>query len=321
MQCSTAHALAYRASGHVFAERMDLPRMSTAKLAQLMGITMSVTIGERKLKSSTLCFLAKETVLRYCYSADEVITREHVPWPRGISGEDQHDQLAELLVQIAGRMWADLQNPDKGKVPFKPDHYLKMWALRRPRFHGDFLLLDEAHDTNPCVEQVFLAQSEHAQLVMVGDSAQAIYGWRGAPDVMTGFAGNQLALSHSFRFGDAVAAEANRRLAIADAPIRLTGSPAVESRLDTVEDPDAILCRTNGGAIAEILTPLAAGRRVALAGRADDLHQPAEAARDLQAGLPHHPPTGSCCCLPPGPKCRTTPSGTPTGATCSRSST
>ncbi|MFF4599854.1 hypothetical protein [Amycolatopsis sp. NPDC001319] len=80
-----------------------------------------------------------------------------------------------------------------------------------------------------------------------------------------------LALSHSFRFGDAVAGEANRWLAIARAPIRLTGSPAVRSSLDTVEDPDAILCRTNGGAIAEILTLLAAGRRVALAGRAEDL--------------------------------------------------
>ncbi|MEV0070888.1 MULTISPECIES: hypothetical protein [unclassified Amycolatopsis] len=40
------------------------------------------------------------------------------------------------------------------------------------------------------------------------------------------------------------------------------------SSLDTVEDPDAILCRTNGGAIAEILALLTAG----------------VAARDLQAG-------------------------------------
>ncbi|WP_239153927.1 hypothetical protein [Amycolatopsis sp. FDAARGOS 1241] len=104
-------------------------------------------------------------------------------------------------------------------------------------------------------------------------------------------------LSHSFRFGDAVAAEANRRLAIADAPIHLTGSPTVESRLDTVEDPDAILCRTNGGATAEILTPPAARRRVALAGRADELRRPAEAARDLQAGRrTTHPPRAAAVC-------------------------
>ncbi|WP_370936216.1 UvrD-helicase domain-containing protein [Amycolatopsis sp. cg13] len=284
VQCSTAHSLAFRAGGHVYADRLDRPRMATAKLARLLGITMTVTIGARTLHASTLCSIAKETVLRYCYSADDVLGREHVPWPKGIADEQQHDQLAELALPLAERMWADLQDPHRGKVPFKPDHYLKMWALKRPRFRGDFLLLDEAQDTNPCVEQVFLAQGEHAQLVMVGDSAQAIYGWRGARDVMTGFRGRQLALSHSFRFGGAVAAEANRWLALADAPIRLTGSPAVSSRLETVRAPDAILCRTNGGAMAEVLALLSEGRRVALAGRSEELRRLAEAARDLQEG-------------------------------------
>lgn len=41
-----------------------------------------------------------------------------------------------------------------------------MWALTEPRIPGDFLLLDEAQDTNPVVEQVFNAQRGHAQLVM-----------------------------------------------------------------------------------------------------------------------------------------------------------
>ncbi|WP_202868925.1 UvrD-helicase domain-containing protein [Kribbella antibiotica] len=81
-------------------------------------------------------------------------------------------------------------------MPFKHDHYLKMWALTRPQIPGEFLLLDEAQD--PAVERVFLDQGRHAQLVMVGDSAQAIYGWRGARDVMTGFGGRQLALSQVF---------------------------------------------------------------------------------------------------------------------------
>ncbi|ADJ45314.1 DNA helicase [Amycolatopsis mediterranei S699] len=282
--CATAHSLAFKAVGHRYQDRLNHPRMATAKLARSLGITMEVTIGERKLTTAALCYAAQRTVILYCYSADETLDRQHVPWLKGIGEEHLHDQLTHLVLPYARRMWADLQNPERGRVPFKHDHYLKMWALTRPRLYGDFFLLDEAQDTNPVVEQVFLAQGEHAQLVMVGDSAQAIYGWRGARDVMTGFAGRRLALSHSFRFGDGVAAEANRWLAIAGAPIRLTGSPAVASRVETVEQPDAILCRTNGGAMAEILTLLGKGRRVALAGRAAVLQSLAEAARDLQAG-------------------------------------
>jgi hypothetical protein len=64
---------------------------------------------------------------------------------------------------------------------------------------------------------------------------------------VTGFDGRQLALSHSFRFGQAIAEEANRWLAIADAPIRLTDSPHVSGRLQPLPGtPEAILCRTNG---------------------------------------------------------------------------
>lgn len=84
---------------------------------------------------------------------------------------------------------------------------------------------------------------------MVGDSAQAIYGWRGASDVMTRFDGHALTLSQSFRFGPRLADEANRWLTMADAPIRLTGADAIPTELAPVERPDAVLCRTNIGAL------------------------------------------------------------------------
>jgi hypothetical protein len=282
--CSTAHSLAFQAVGRRYQERMNRPRMTTVKLAALLGLTTSTTIGARSLSAPALCSIAKDTVLQFCYSADEVMGGRHVPWPKGISDEHEHGHLVEIVLPVARRMWSDLQSPDKGKVPFKHDHYLKMWALTRPHLDGDFLLLDEAQDTNPAVERVFLDQGGHAQLVMVGDSAQAIYGWRGARDVMTDFTGGKLALSHSFRFGDAIAGEANRWLAIAGAPIRLTGAPDLAGRLETVTNPDAILCRTNGGAIAEILALLAEGRRVALTGRVEVMRDLAMAARDLKAG-------------------------------------
>lgn len=189
-----------------------------------------------------------------------------MPHLRGLEDKDLHAELAAHLVPFARKAWADLQHFEDGAVRFDHDHYLKIWALTRPRIDADFLLLDEAQDTNPVVEQIFLAQRDHAQLVMVGDSAQAIYHWRGAKDIMTGFDGTQLALSQSLRFGPDLAAEANRWLRLADAPIRLTGTPAVPTELGPVTQPDAVLCRTNVGAMAQVMTLMAAGHQVALAG-------------------------------------------------------
>jgi hypothetical protein len=83
---------------------------------------------------------------------------------------------------------------------------------------------------------------------------------------MSTFDGTALTLSRSFRFGAAVATEANRWLAIAGQPLRITGTPDITSTVTTPTGitpaaaaairPRAILCRTNGGAMTGILAQL-----------------------------------------------------------------
>nr|WP_249816408.1 UvrD-helicase domain-containing protein [Bradyrhizobium sp. 180] len=55
---------------------------------------------------------------------------------------------------------------------------MKLWALSNPAIAADFILLDEAQDTNPVVLDVLRKQP--AQMVYVGDKYQQIYEWRGA---------------------------------------------------------------------------------------------------------------------------------------------
>ncbi|MFI0714077.1 UvrD-helicase domain-containing protein [Streptomyces inhibens] len=282
--CKTAHALAFASVGHRYARRLNAPRRPAWQTGQDLGITKPVRIGERDLSPKTLSHALLRTVSRFCHSAAPTINRHHVPRLRGLEEQPLHDQFAQLITPFAQKAWADLQNPDDGKVRFDHDHYLKIWSLTSPKIDADFLLLDEAQDTNPVVEQIFNSQRSHAQLVMVGDSAQAIYQWRGAKDVMTGFDGTSLALSQSFRFGPRLAEEANRWLAIAGASIRLHGSQTIATEIGLVSSPDAVLCRTNVGAITEVVQLLATGRRVALVGGGENLRSLALAARDLKEG-------------------------------------
>ncbi|WNO77000.1 UvrD-helicase domain-containing protein [Streptomyces sp. AM8-1-1] len=284
--CKTAHSLAFAAVGHRYARRLNGPRQAGWKTGMALGITKAVRIGEREVTHKALSHAVLRTVTRYCHSADRTLTPCHVPQLRGLEDPRLHTQLTQTVLPFARKAWADLQHPEDGVVRFDHDHYLKIWALSDPKIDADFLLLDEAQDTNPVLEQVLTAQRAHAQLVMVGDSAQAIYGWRGARDIMAGFDGHTLPLSRSFRFGPALASEANRWLTIADAPIRLTGSDTIPTELAPVERPDAVLCRTNIGAITEVMAHLAAGYQVALAGGGRSLYTLATAARDLKSGRP-----------------------------------
>jgi superfamily I DNA/RNA helicase len=282
--CKTAHATAYAAIGHRYTNRLNSPRQPAWKTGQALGITRPLRIGDHEIGPRALSHTVLRTVTRYCYSADRTLAHHHVPRLRGLDTADAHAQLADQVMPFALKAWADLHNPEQGVVRFEHDHYLKMWALTEPRLEADFLFLDEAQDTNPVLEEVFAAQRGHAQLVMVGDSAQAIYGWRGARDVMSGFDATPLTLTRSFRFGPLIAEEANRWLALADAPIRLTGTDTIATDVSALDRPDAVLCRTNIGAMAEVLRLLAAGHRVALTRGRQQLAALALAARDLKDG-------------------------------------
>jgi superfamily I DNA/RNA helicase len=290
VMCKTTHSTAYAALGHRFARRLNSPRQPAWRTGQALGICSPVRIGEHHIHPRTLSHTVLRTVSRFCHSADRVLGSHHVPALRGLGSSDDHAHLAESVLPFAEKAWTDLQNPQQGVVRFEHDHYLKMWALTEPKIDADFLFLDEAQDTNPVLEQVFTAQRDHAQLVMVGDSAQAIYGWRGARDVMTGFDAVHLTLTRSFRFGPLLAEHANLWLAFTNTPIRLTGTDTIPTEVGEVRCPDAVLCRTNIGAMTEVMRLLAAGHRVALTRGGQTLVALALAARDLKAGRPtSHP--------------------------------
>lgn len=317
--CKTAHALAYAAVGHYYRTRLNGPRQPAWRSGQDLGITKTIRIGDRDLSPRVLSYAALRTVTRFCHSADPALADHHVPRLRNLEDADYHRQLTSIVLPFACRAWADLQNPKAGAVRFDHDHYLKIWALTEPKIPADFLFLDEAQDTNPVVEQIFNAQRDHAQLVMVGDSAQAIYQWRGARDVMTTFRGTGLTLTRSFRFGPRLAAEANRWLTIADAPLRLAGTDTIPTGIGPVQHPDAILCRTNVGAMHEVMQLLEAGHRVALTGEVNRYERsPVRLTTSKPADVP---PIQNFCFSPPGATSRTTRQTIPPAATSSPLST
>jgi superfamily I DNA/RNA helicase len=145
-------------------------------------------------------------------------------------------------------------------------------------------MVDEAQDTNPAFAGVIANQ--RCQVIMVGDESQAIYGWRGARDAMTGFNAPHVAnLSQSFRFGQAVADVANVFLTMLDAPIRVKGLDSKPSKVEALDEPSAVLTRTNAAAIEAAMDAAARGRSVAFVGKMGaEIKSFADAADKLMSG-------------------------------------
>lgn len=283
VKCSTAHSLAYGAVGRLYRHRLNGPRVPARETALILRINEPVKLGDRYLAPQQLARLTMETVDRFCKSADTVPTGYHVPRKPRMDDPASMQELRSILVPYAQRAWEDLTSTD-GRLRFDHGVYLKMWQLSRPRLPYDYVMLDEAQDANPVIASVVDGQT-HTQRIMVGDRSQAIYGWNGAIDAMAKFDGKRLLLSQSFRFGPQVAREANKWLTVLGADLRLTGFEQISSQIAKLAVPDAVLCRSNAGAMSRAIQRMRDGHRVALVGGGDTIRRLAEAAVKLKAGL------------------------------------
>jgi hypothetical protein len=172
----------------------------------------------------------------------------------------------------------------KDAIPLGHDGYLKLWALSNPVIPADFILLDEAQDTNPVVLDILTRQA--AQIVYVGDKYQQIYEWRGAINAMETIATDRTThLTLSFRFGEAIAEGASKILSLLGERRIIRGNPVVSSRIGSII-PETILARTNASTITAIIEALDADRKPFLVGGTAELIEMLRAVEDLKEGQP-----------------------------------
>lgn len=201
VKCSTIHGLAYAAVGRIYKQDHRVP--SAREVMHQFGV-----------KLPYVAVLAVEAITRYCNSAEKTISELHV----GENDLHRENILRKYpeLVSLAQKVWEEMVNPES-PFPMSHDGYLKLWSLRAPSVPGEVILHDESQDMNPVTLGILLEQKTklNPALVVVGDSHQAIYAWRGAVNTMEtlkGSANHVFKLRTSFRFGQEIADGASKLL-------------------------------------------------------------------------------------------------------------
>lgn len=256
IKVSTAHSLAYRAIGTNYAHRLGgrrgagSARLPASEVARMFKLTHE-RVGELTLTEAHQARLAQATVQRWCQSDAPTPQPRHMPADVPAEFGDPIE-IWQLLEPTVTKVVADLANP-AGKLHFTHDVYLKLWTLTQPQLPYDYILFDEAQDANPAIAKLVMAQ-DSAQLVCVGDRHQQLYGWRGAVDAMQWFPGERLPLTQSFRFGPQIAEVANHWLQQMGSELRVTGLAPHPSFVGPLGGAgDAVLCRTNGLVITNVM--------------------------------------------------------------------
>lgn len=308
--CNTTHSLAFRAIGSKYAHRLGGQRIKSDRVAAILGVKQfscqlppvegseEVKPTIKRLAPSLLASFVMGAIRKFCQSADRELSISHFKYVDGIDyppgSMTNNEKLREYLLPFACKAWQDICDT-KGQLPFAHDHYVKIWQLDNPVIPADYILLDEAQDTAPVMLDIL--QQQTCPIILVGDSAQQIYEWRGAVDAMAAFPdADRCYLTQSFRFGQKIADVANAILKTFESPtdLRLRGLESLDSKVEKIEQPTAILCRTNAVAISSMLNALATGKKPFLVGGTADVIAFVKACHELQQGQSTSHPELAC---------------------------
>jgi hypothetical protein len=285
VNCSTTHGLAFKATPSGYRNNSDkmTMRLSANQLADMLNLRRWQIDSRHILQPRSQGFLILETLRRFMQSAEADLAAQHVPRHGSLltAPDATMKAVTEFALHGAKHVWARMRN-ENDSMPLGHDGYLKLWALSDPVIDADFILLDEAQDTNPVVLEVLRKQP--AQMIYVGDRYQQIYEWRGAVNAMERIETEAaIHLTMSFRFGSAIAEAASKLLVMLGEKRPIVGNPIVSSRIGHVS-PRAILARTNASTIAAIIECLDAGKKPHLVGGTDEVMEMLRGVQDLKGG-------------------------------------
>lgn len=259
VKCMTSHGLAFPNFGSHYANADKLvPKIRVNEAIRALDLAkypeeFKLYVGDTVLKTIDR-FLASDAT----DFEEDVIARHLVP-----GSEIQAEDVAILAKKLWAKM-CDLKDPSIGMVH---DGYLKLFSLSNPRLNYDVILFDEAQDANPVTAAFVEAQA--CSKVVVGDSHQSLYSFRGATNAMKKFEAEEtLYLTKSFRFGQGIADVANSILKNYKNERRLltgTDSPShIGGIIRTAKQ--AVIARANGTIFDEAVQIINSGRKVGFVG-------------------------------------------------------
>lgn len=206
VEARTFHSLAYRQVSkniikklrytHFFMLNNFLDFINTTLSVQKLTFTQYNEISKREVKGSITLTparqfnIVKAAVGLYCRSEDttpkkwimEYAARHVLPYDNLTLDKKSVKWLESNLFPYVKAVWKDFKSP-KGIFQIPHDVYLKIFALKAPQLPYDYILFDEAQDTDGLMLSILNAQT-NTRIIFVGDPYQQIYDWRGAVNAM-----------------------------------------------------------------------------------------------------------------------------------------
>jgi len=289
VDCRTTHSLAYQFAASLYSREKLSGGMNAVRCAELLNLK-PINLGEnRNYSARQVGQWVTDTLQNFCQSDSQDFGPQHAACERlrYLKKASDIDELKKFLIQSAKYIW--LQALDAStSVPLGHDGYLKLWSMSQPKLDHDFIMLDEAQDTNAAV--IYALSKQSGKTVYVGDKYQQIYGFRGAFNAMERIhVDAETSLTTSFRFGEPIAEVANAIIRKFGEKRQIVGNSTVNSNVNSnvnTSSAKAFIYRTNMGVLEGLATSLSFNKRPYLAGGTNELLALIHDIELMQAGYP-----------------------------------
>lgn len=242
--CKTTHSLAYKAMGIGREYKLGYNPNPYFIGKDLFGLNMRKietykTVAHAVSKFTIFCDSDYNSIGEMDYLSDLVTDESKAFYLRNKKKVDSYSK----------QIWDAMSD---GKLDVSHNWYLKAYQLRKPKLNYDIVMIDEGQDLSPVQLDIF--KNQDGTKIIVGDSAQAIYSWRGAIDALEKFDFQRLHLTNSFRFSNDIAMIALEILATKEqvkpgydpSSVKLTGvADFYKSVFAPVGSPKAYISRSN----------------------------------------------------------------------------
>lgn len=272
VECRTTHSLAYQITGLSIQHKLSRPHgryvnvLGTGnEIAKHFNLEpFELSGGQKPVTAALLGLFIRNTCNKYEQSRDKDLTEEHlIQNVREYKGKES-SSLRKLVMCKAKELWKMRSDPSSS-VLATHDTYLKMYQLSEPKLRYDVIYLDESQDSNDCVLDIVTKQA--AKLILVGDSRQAIYGWRGAVNALDKVRENTITkrLTTTYRYGQE-SADIAAKILDSDVQIKSFEGLVTEVGEDVVDKskPYTILYRTNEALVLDAVNSISQGNVVNL---------------------------------------------------------
>lgn len=280
VETRTTHSLAYSIYGSGLAHKLKRPvgryvnvAGTASEIAKFYKISFIQVDEDEIITEAFLGLIVKDSVAKFEQSADNTFNIDaHIPSFHKKDIEKRFGSIAlgnvkRTVAKVAKKLWQDRISP-LSPVLATHDTYLKLYQLSKPDLSKNYklLLLDEAQDTNDCVLDIVLSQKDRMKVVLVGDSRQQIYAWRGAVNAMNKVNAEKGTLSKSFRYGEPIAAIAR---SVLQHKVKIEGNEKVKSTVALLkavdfEKPYTILFRKNTTLVFRAIELISQGVKVSI---------------------------------------------------------